>query len=242
MIKRIFIAFLIFHASAAFAETKLYLTGSANAGYAHNPDLRSLIDESEKNFNEDLMKNDKTQRKDANLQYGYSLEPRLFFNNTGIGIMIGKQYLSKAKISALSSDYGFWNESYKINATVFGFNLLKKYNISRNKRYWIIFGAGATYYRLTLDINYCDNHSLVSSFFDNKSLKTTGFGAQVKAELNFAINQRHDSLFIGIEGKKSIKLNFKGSYEDESGVIQEEELKVSFSGVTLYGGLSFGIF
>jgi len=42
--KRILIIALLIYSSTAFAETKLFLTGSANTGYAHNPDLEKTLD------------------------------------------------------------------------------------------------------------------------------------------------------------------------------------------------------
>ncbi|MBP9023054.1 MAG: hypothetical protein KBH06_07625 [Spirochaetes bacterium] len=114
MIKRILIAILIIHASAAFAETKLYLTGSANAGYAHNPDLESQLNKDENSL--DQANYYKIQRNDSNTQYGYSFKPRLFFDDIGLGFFIEKQFLSKAKLSVYNSTNGFWNESYQISA------------------------------------------------------------------------------------------------------------------------------
>jgi len=242
MIKRLTITILIIYASAAFAETELYLTGSANTGYAHNPDLKSLLDDEENYYNKPSENTDKIQRKDADSQYGYSFEPRLFLDNIGFGLFIGKQYLSKGKLSAYSSTNGFWNETFDVETVNLGINFYYKLNLSRNKRYWIILGGGCTYFSAKIDISSYEKKISGESNLYKDSLKTTGFGAQARTEFHFSINQRKDSLFIGIEGKKCSKLRFKASYEDEFGVIQEEEIKISFSGVTLYGGLSFNIF
>ncbi len=153
MIKRLTITILIIYASAAFAETELYLTGSANTGYAHNPDLKSLLDDEENYYNKPSENTDKIQRKDADSQYGYSFEPRLFLDNIGFGLFIGKQYLSKGKLSAYSSTNGFWNETFDVETVNLGINFYYKLNLSRNKRYWIILGGGCTYFSAKIDIS-----------------------------------------------------------------------------------------
>ena len=243
MIKKILTIILLIYSSTAFADTKLYLTGSANTGYAHNPDLKQFMDQSEESYNEPGSNTDKIQRKDADRQYGYSFEPRLFFGNIGFSIFIGKQNLSKGKLSVYSSSEGFWSESYKISAITLGSNLFYKFNLSRNKRYWIILGTGFTYYRAKLDMEFCSEHNLIMPPpLTDTSYEATGFGIQAKTELHFAFNQRLDSIFIGIEGKKCRDIKFEAQFDDGTGNIIEFDTKTSFTGFTVYAGLSVNIF
>ncbi len=236
MIKRLAITILIIYASAAFAETKLYLTGSANTGYAHNPDLKSLLDENENSL--DQADYYKVQRNDSNTQYGYSIEPRLFFDNLGLGLFLGRQFLSKAKLSGHSSTNGFTNESYETKSDILGINIYCKLTPFHNKRYWIILGAGGTYYKAQLNVTSCQKDLSGNISLYQDSIKDTSIGFQLKGEINFSINQRYDSLFLGIEGKKCSKTSIKDTYNGE----EKEVLKLYFTGITIYAGLSFNIF
>ncbi|HOU85392.1 MAG TPA: hypothetical protein PLA54_10810 [Spirochaetota bacterium] len=180
----------------------------------------------------------KTQRKDSKTQYGYSFEPRLFFDNIGLGLFIGRQFLSKAKLSAHSPTNGFFNESYETKSDVFGINIYFKFRPFRNKRYWVILGAGGTCYRAQLDASTYHKNISGDVYLYHDSIKDESIGFQVKGEINFSINQRHDSLFLGIEAKKSNKISIKDSYNGTN----EEVLKLYFTGITAYAGLSFNIF
>ena len=236
MIKKILTIILLIYSSTAFTRTKLYLTASANTGYAHNPDLKSLLDENENSYNQANYY--KIQRTDSNTQYGYSIEPRLFFDDLGLGLFIGRQFLSKAKLSAHSSIDGFTNESYKTRSDIFGINIYYKFRPFRNKRYCVILGAGGTYYRAQLDGGTYQKDTLGNITIYQDSIKDESIGFQMKAEINFSINQRHNSLFLGIEAKKTNKISIKDSYNGTD----EEVLKLYFTGITAYAGLSFNIF
>jgi len=197
--------------------------------------LKNLLDQ-----NEDLYKslNDcKIQRKDSNTQYGYSIEPRLFFNNLGLGLFIGRQFLSKAKYSVYNSDNSFINESYQLHAITLGLNLYYKFKPFHNNRYWIIIGTGGSYYKASYDYSYC-HKTTETTTTEKDSTKDNFFGFHTKGEIHFSINQNNDSLFIGIEGVKSSKMSIKDTYNG----MEIEVLKLYFTGITVYAGLSFNIF
>lgn len=211
-------------------------------GYAHNREMDDMTKWLGKNLADNLntvigSSDFETENKSGSINYGVSVEPRMFFGNLGVGVAVG--YYNLKSESKVSSDVWSDEATYSLELSVVPIIASVYYRFQASRSGFILLGAGAGYYLSTLKAKQEDKVSIGSDFNYDEKFTKNAIGYHVKLEYDYLIGS-YFTLFAGVLGRY---VSFD-EYEKDGDYIRNKDgdkLKAGLSGVNLYLGAGFNL-
>lgn len=172
----------------------------------------------------------------ADWNLGLDLEPRMFFENFGLGVSIGYHATNTASSNIEHTTFTD-NVSYSMKLQCIPILATLYYRIDMSDSLIFLLGAGGGYYFGTIKYKWEDGFSLSATYneSESESYKGNAYGAHARLELNYILNIF--TLFAGVEGRYVKFSEFKVG-NDTLLNVEGEKLTAQLTGVFFYFGAS----
>lgn len=232
--------------STAFADynSTFHLAAQFGVGYAQNDDMNNYVsgfgDSVADQVNaiasaNGLVGGFEGNDKKANVNYGFDIEPRFFFGDFGFSLSIG--YCTTESESTVESSRWSDTASRKMELNVIPMLATLYYRTRLNDDMFFLFGAGAGYYKATLEYSWEDNISISSTYGQSATQEASGsaIGYHAKIELDYMFSSV--AIYGGIAGRYVNIDNF----EYQGTTVKNSDgsnFEAGLSGVLMYFGAS----
>lgn len=232
--------------SSVFADynSNFHLAAQFGVGYAQNDDMNNSVsgfgDRVAADVNaiasaNGLVGGFEGNDKKANVNYGFDIEPRFFSGSFGFSFSIG--YYTTESESTVESSRWSDNASKKMELDVVPMLATLYYRSQINDDMFFLLGAGAGYYKATLEYSWEDNISISSTYRQSGSQEASGSAIGYHAKIEFDYMLSYVAIYGGVAGRyvKIDNFEYQGSTVKNS---DGSNFEAGLTGVFMYFGAS----